>query len=83
MDPLEVFGHFCGCDTVHVLPVSRHGYGVSLFLPSSIIVTEWSCLMVIFGEIVYVSRGPLWSGCECQISSCMSATPLFLIMLIT
>lgn len=26
----RMFGHFCGLDTVHVMSLCRHGYGVAL-----------------------------------------------------
>lgn len=47
---------FCGLDNFHVLSVLRHGYGVVLFLCSSIVVSDWPCLRLMFYESVHIQQ---------------------------
>lgn len=62
-----MFCHFCGLDNVHVLLVFKAclqgGLGFVLIYHSHV---EWPCLLLIFGEIVYiwqeVINALLWSA---------------------
>lgn len=51
-----MFAHF-DCTVSLVLSLFRSDCGVVLLLPCSIIITESSCLMVVFYEIVYIYWG--------------------------
>lgn len=49
---MGVSSHFCGLDNAHVLPMFRHDCERVLLLSGSITVTKWSCVMLMFCEIV-------------------------------
>lgn len=63
------------------LSVLSHDYRGVLFLSHSITVTEWPCLILLFCEIVFFSRGILWPSCYCKVSSQLTAEELLLFFL--